>query len=34
MSLEEFQLLDNGPFDKSIIKKEIFKKYIITKGHN
>ena len=27
MSLEDFQLLDNGPFDKNIVKREYLKIY-------
>ena len=27
MSLEDFQLLDNGQFDKSIVQRDILKAY-------
>ena len=33
MSLEDFQILHNEPFDNSVIK-EILQKYTISKEHN
>ena len=33
MSLEDFQLLDNEPFDKSTIKRD-FTKIVTNKEHN